>query len=196
MSMSVSLAAGKRPFGRPRWRAVAAILLFLVSAGPPGVAQTANEAALKAAFLHNFIRFTEWPSDAPNRRRAVLCVLDDEVVAGELEAVERAAVPAPLGVVRRVTPRDDLRACSLLYLAALDPGQASSILQAVEGAPVLTVGDQSSFTRAGGIIDFYLENNRMRFEINVNAAHGARLKISSRLLSLARIVEDNHRAQR
>jgi YfiR/HmsC-like len=154
-------------------------------------AQTADEPALKAAFLHNFVRFTTWPSSSTATGPLALCVLGNESVAAGLEAVERAAAPGTAaGVVRRVRPGDDPRACALLYAGALSGPDAAALIARVADAPVLTVGDSTGFTDSGGIIGFFLENNRMRFAVNVAAARRAHLQISSRLLSLAQIVGD------
>jgi hypothetical protein len=166
------------------------VALLTAAVGLPGRtirAQTADEPALKAAFLHNFVRFTEWPPSTASAGPLALCVLDAEPVARELEAVERSQAAA--GVVLRLRPEDNPRACALLYVGDLPDAKAQALLQRLAGAPVLTVGDSASFTHRGGVINFYVEQNRVRFAINVEAAHRARLQISSRLLSLATIVK-------
>ncbi len=188
MTMFLSPITLPRPRGRP---GACLVVLCACLGATAARGQTANEPSLKAAFLHNFIRFTEWPADVERQGRPpVLCVLDADDVARELETVERAAAPGGLGIVRRVGAGDDLRACALLYMGRVDGRSASTILGGLAGSPVLTVSDRDDWTRHGGVVNFYVENNHMRFAINVAAARRAHLQISSRLLSLARIVED------
>jgi hypothetical protein len=91
----------------------------------------------------------------------------------------------------RVKP-DAFRACHVLYLAGLDAKRAQPILDELKGAPVLTVGDREQFAQSGGVAGLFVEQGRMRFAINLEAAQRCRLRISSRLLSLAKIVKDDH----
>ena len=80
----------------------------------------------------------------------------------------------------------------MLYLTGLDPKRAQQIVDELQSAPVLTVSDGEVFARTGGIAGLFVEQGKMRFAINVEAAQHARLRISSRLLSLAKIVRDDH----
>lgn len=173
-----------------RWLTRLAVVVVALATIGGARAQSADEPALKAAFLHNFARFTQWPDRPGVTGPPSLCVLDNGQVARELDAVEKATpAGASAGVVRQVTNADDMETCALLYVGALAPQNAAALLRRLDRAPVLTVGDGPAFTRGGGIVSFYVENNRMRFAINVAAARRAGLKISSRLLSLATIVE-------
>ena len=87
----------------------------------------------------------------------------------------------------------NLRGCQIAFISA-SVRETRTVLNALNGASTLTVGESPNFARDGGMINFVLENQRVRFEINLGAAKRARLRISSKLLSLARIVENGNRA--
>lgn len=174
------------------WR-VSLGLVVALALGGPAFSQSASEAELKAAFLLNFARFTEWPpeSPAPDGTR-VLCVLGDEAVAESLDRIKRNHPPAASGLLVRRTKADGpIRSCHLLYVSNMDARALTDLLTALQGAPVLTVGDRDVFTRLGGAVSFFEEDGRMRFAINVDAVDRARLHLSSKLLILAKIIKDD-----
>ena len=152
-------------------------------------ARGSQDVALRAAFVYNFAKFTEWPAlppaapirlcvvGAPDIAEAVL-----ETVAGRNingHALEVAQSPAPA----------DWQACHLLFLAQEAAAQASARLTAIRSLPVLTVSDSKGFARSGGMVELYVESGRMRFAINVTLAERAGLRLSSRLIGLARVVQ-------
>jgi hypothetical protein len=154
-------------------------------------AQTASEPALKAAFLYNFARFAEWPADAA-AGPLTICVLGDAALADALDGtVKGRTIDSRQVAVSRVKP-DGIRACHVLYLTGVDPQRARQIIDELKNAPVLTVSDSELFAINGGIAGLFVEQGKMRFAINVEAAQHARLRISSRLLTLAKIVKDDH----
>jgi hypothetical protein len=169
----------------PVWLVVA--LLSVAFDGPAGV----SEAALKAAFLLNFAKFAEWPSDVrPATGPLVLCSADQAVspllettVAGQ--TVEQRPVSAV-----RVTLDEPLQDCALLYVGKIDRPKVAELTQTLNGSAVLTVGDEQAFASAGGMIGFFVEDGRMRFAVNVAAAERGRVRLSAKLLTLARIVKD------
>jgi hypothetical protein len=171
-------------------RFITGLLLALV----PARAQGAPEAALKAAFVYNFAKFTDWPHETGAAGPLKLCVLGDPAVADALDATVKGH---PIGgrdvAVSRASP-DQLRGCHMLYLAALDNKRLSQVLDDVKGAAVLTVSDLDRFAQNGGIAGLFVEAGKMRFAINVEAAQRAGLRISSRLLGLATIVKDERAA--
>ena len=86
---------------------------------------------------------------------------------------------------------DDIARCNLLFVPQSEDAHLSAILAKISGKSVLTVGETDGFPWAGGIIRFFQEDNHIRFEVNLAAADSAALKISSRLLKLARIFKGN-----
>ena len=158
---------------------------------------TPLEHEVKAAFLFNFAKFVEWPPDGTREPGDgfTICVADDEAFAEVLDrAVTGKTVEGRVLTVRRLQPADDVRSCRILYTGSADSPRLASLLKSLRSAAVLTVGAAPGFTRRGGIINFILEDNRVRFEINPDAAGRAGLRISSKLLQLATIVRDERKA--
>jgi YfiR/HmsC-like len=154
-------------------------------------AQSATEYQVKAAFLFNFARFVEWPPDAfPSADSALqICVLGEDPFGRDFEQVivdktvngHRIEIAHPDGIPQA-------RACQILFIAASERAHLPSILQGLKGASVLIVGDTPGFAALGGAINFVLDDSRVRFEINLKAAELAHLKISARLLTVAKVV--------
>jgi hypothetical protein len=154
-------------------------------------AQAVTQPALKAAFLYNFAKFVEWPGDSSPSGPLTLCVLDDAAVEDALaQLVNGTAVNGRGVALMRGMRNRSLRICHLVYVSDSDATRATATLDDFKGAPILTVGDGEEFTRSGGMIGLIVEDGRMRFSINPDAAQRAGLKLSSKLLSLAKIVKD------
>lgn len=146
------------------------------------------EYELKAVFLFNFAKFVEWPpaAFAGERSPLTICVYGadpfgkslDSVVQGE-RLGERALI------VQRPTGVEELRDCHILFVSRSERQSLPDVISRVDRSPVLTVSDMDGFLKAGGIINFVLEENKVRFLINLEAAERNQLKISSKLLRLA-----------
>ena len=154
-----------------------------------------SEYLIKAGFIFNFAKFVEWPTSA-------FAQPDSPIVIGILgtdpfgtiidQIVQNKKIGARGFVVKRLKWGNDvreLRDCKILFVSASEKAHIDEVVQIVKGQPILTVGETPGFAERGGIIRFVLEDNRVRFEVNVEAAHQAELTISSRLLTLARIVQ-------
>lgn len=158
----------------------------------PGVSQTTtpSEYQVKAAFLYNFGKFVEWPDKAFVGPGAplIIGIYGDDPFHGDLERmVARQSINGHPVVVRQAVPLSDLRNCSVVFINAGEQNHASRILAALNAAPVLTVTeDMDHFSESGLMIDLFRENDKVRFEINEAAAGRAGLKISPKLLNLAR----------
>lgn len=149
-------------------------------------AQEFGEYEIKAAFLYNFANFVSWP---PERQSGdlVIGIVGEDPFAGVIDGIVRERKVGGRGIaIRRLGPDDDLRAPHILFVAASETGRATGILQKLGTAPVLTVGETDEFLRAGGMIRFYIASNRVRFQINAEAAERARLQISAQLLNLGK----------
>jgi hypothetical protein len=165
------------------------ILAAILSVCAPSLlAQHTTEAALKAAFIYNFAKFTEWPQVVlPAATPFVMCVLGDSAVGDALERAVRNRDHAGHGIqVMRVDAGGPLTSCHILYVTGVTASQATSILISLHGAAVLTISDLGEFVRLGGMTQFFVEEGTMRFCINADSATGPRLQFSSRLLALAR----------
>lgn len=156
-------------------------------------AQTATAPALKAAFLYNFAKFSEWPADAlaPGQRLA-MCVVGDAAVADALgQTIKGHAIGDHELTVTVLKAEESASACHLLYVSASEIKRSAGLLLGVRGASVFTVSDAHKFAESGGVAQLIVENDRMRFAINIASAQRGRLTISSKLLSLATIVKDD-----
>jgi hypothetical protein len=167
-------------------------LAFLHGTNGSALAQTAAAATLKAAFLYNFAKFTEWPTDVlPPGQRLLLCVVGDNAVADALEeTIKGRAHEGHELAVELMRADQSFSSCHLLYVDGREARRSAQVLNALKGATILSVGDAENFAEQGGIAQLILENNQMRFAINVTAVDRARLRLSSKLLGLATIVRN------
>lgn len=177
------------------WFASCAWLLGVALLLPAPVAahfrQSLSEPEAVASFLLAFARFVQWPEDAmPPGSPLAICAADGEV----FRALERLVIGRTAHdrrVVARATRADaDHGDCAILYVRGVDHTRTNRLLDALGPATVLTVSDQRGFARWGGGIELFREDGRMVFLINRRAAERPGLRLSSRLLGLARLLDD------
>jgi hypothetical protein len=147
-----------------------------------------SEYQLKAAFLFNFAKFVEWPPEAfaDEKSPFIIGVLGDNPFGKELErTVEGKIVNGRYIQIREAGSLAEAKKCHILFVCNSENKRLQEVFEALRGASVLTVGDWTHFTESGGMISFVLENSKIRFQINDQAARAAGLKISSKLLNLA-----------
>jgi hypothetical protein len=172
-------------------RAASTGICALAAATALARAQTqAPEPDIKAAYLYNFTKYVEWPSEGgPGTGPFRLCVVSDEVTRRAIErTVDGETVNGrPLVLLAPQTPQH-AQQCQILFVGRSERQQASRLLAAVRDQPVLTVGDSSRFTEEGGMIEFLLQDNRVRFDVNLARAQQSKLRVSSNLLRVARKV--------
>jgi hypothetical protein len=186
------LQGGRSGFGSNGFsglRKLIFILLLCAVTGTSAKAAPPTEYEVKAAFIHNIAQYVEWPETARGGSALTLCVLGQNPFDGALVALRGKAVVGKVWQVEPATRQSDLRKCHLLFIAASESANLDAILGGIKGAAVLTLGDSNGYAARGVMVNFYLEQNRVRFEINQAAALGGGFKISSQLLKLARIVE-------
>ena len=147
-----------------------------------------SEYQLKAAFLYNFAKFVEWPSEAlpQNNSPFVIGILGENPFADDLKktVAGKKVSDHPIDVVPFSTAAEATN-CHILFISSSEKTRLAEIFKSLQGVPILTVGETEQFTEAGGMVNFVREANKIRFQINDNTAKVARLKISSKLLSLA-----------
>jgi hypothetical protein len=131
-----------------------------------------SEYLIKAGFIYNFAKLVEWPTTAFPQPDSpiVIGILGNDPFGGTLDF-------------------KDAKDCNILFVGLSEKEHIDSVVEAMKGLPILTIGDAPGFAKRGGIINFTLEDNKVRFEVNVEAAKHADLTISSRLLTLATIVQ-------
>jgi hypothetical protein len=170
---------------------VFAIALIAGLAPAAASAQETLEPDVKATFLYNFTRFIEWPgpagsSSAPFR----LCVVADPTMEQAIKrAVDGEVVSGRPMMMTLPQTAQEAEACQILFVGRTEHDRAAPLLTAVRNLPVLTVGDSPQFFDHGGAIRFVLVDNRVRFDVHLPHAQRARLKISAKLLRVARNVE-------
>jgi len=173
--------------GSLAWRIPLAVCLLVPQSA---FGQSASEYEIKAAFLLNFTKFVEWPSTAfaAAESSLAICILAKDPFGRTLDdLVQGEAVNGRKIEVRRLSDLPQPRACQVVFVG-LPEKDLSKTLSSL-GPGVLSVGEGESFIRNGGIIGFVIEKRRVRFDINQAAAERAGLKLSSRLLGVARSVE-------
>jgi YfiR/HmsC-like len=168
-------------------------VLFLVHSSPaPAQSEGNNEYQVKLAFLYNFAQFVEWPADTFRDEGAPLaiCVAGNNPFQGEIEkSLSGRTVAGHPVEVRRLNPDEDPNDCQMIFVRATEKKVVPRLLASSKGSSTLTVGEATGFAERGGIINFTREEDKLRFEVNLDAAAQTRLRISSKLLALARIVK-------
>lgn len=174
-----------------RWRAVGALLSLCALWANPGRPTTPAEYEIKAAFLYNFAKFIEWPPQTGQGEpdAFVITILGQDPFDGVIDdMLQGKTVNSRRVVVRRASRADDVRSSQILFISDSERAQLADILKRFANTATLTVGESDRFAERGGIICFRMEKDRIRLDINLAVAERARLRISSELLKLARIV--------
>jgi YfiR/HmsC-like len=177
------------------------VLLPLFSSGVAGTARAQSnddEYRVKAAFLFHFAQLVDWPADSLKGadNSLLLCTLGADPFQGALEStVEGKAIGNRVIRIRHLKQAQDMQGCRILFLGKAQSKGLPTLLADLRNVPILTVGETPGFLAAGGMISFLLEENKVRFEINLNAAQSAGLKVGSRLLILAQNVVGESREQ-
>ena len=169
---------------------------FPIADRAAGADQSPTEYQVKAAYLFNFLKFVEWPDDpgADPHGKWVIGFVGESPIADELSRL--ADGKNVLGrdlLVKKFQDADNPRGCNVLFIGESEKKRLPSILTALQGSSVLTVADMDNFIGAGGMIQFVVEDARVRVAIDVGATSHAHLKVSSKLLSLARVVTGTER---
>jgi hypothetical protein len=171
---------------------IAAAALVVAGTMPGAAAATAGqgltEAQAKAGFLYNCAMFVTWPDEAFTRGELVIGVVGDEAVSSVVKDMQGQKVNGRTLRVAPVRSGDDLDSYHILFVAGDDAKSNTAVLSRVGDASVLTVGESDQFTSSGGVVRLFTEQGRLRFEINMTRAEGARLRVSAKMLGLARIV--------
>lgn len=167
-------------------------MLAGILAAPASADDAANrEYQVKVAMLVNFAHFVEWPqesfpaSDSP----LIIATVGANPFGNVLEQLVAGKTIAGHSIkVVNFPTAASMDNCHLLFVPRSEDADLGRVMQKIAGKPVLSVGDSDSFVRSGGVVRFYTEDNKVRFEINSDAAERVKLKISSKLLKLAKIV--------
>ena len=191
LQSAVRLLSGLSIRSVKAWLGVALVGATWSVAVRPMAADVPGEYDVKAAFILNFARFTEWPENSFADRSSplVIAIVGDDPFGGTLDRViaDKAINSHPL-TVRKTTAASDFKGVNVLFVTSSERSRVPDILKRVRTASILTVSDIDDFCTLGGIIHLTNEQQRIRFEVNLVAAQRAGLTISSKLLGLARTV--------
>jgi hypothetical protein len=153
------------------------------------------EYQVKAAFLLNFARFVVWPADAfeSDKTPISFCIFRQNPFGTSLDEITEGKTIANRGlVVRRVEELPDLKTCQLVFVSDAAEKDLPAVLDELKVSSALVVGESQGFADRGGGIQLYLDADKVRFTVNVDATKRARLNVSSKLLTLAKIVHDEN----
>ena len=153
---------------------------------------SSREYSVKGAFLYNFAKFVSWPEEAfrDDQMHITLCILGKDPFGGALASVKGKSVKDRKVVIKHCATLDELGKCHILFISRSEEQNLSEILAKVKNWNTLTVSDMEGFAQSGGVNNFVTVEKKIRFEINLDAAERTGLKISSKLLRLAKIVKD------
>ncbi len=159
-------------------------VLALPVSGLLARAQDVTELSLKAAVVYNLAKFVDWPAEAmPATGPFTACVFGDDATLARI--VKGRLIGGKSISVVRVRIDGPLKTCHLLYVPRGGSAQLAAILAAVRDAPVLTISDIHDFAGRGGVAELFVENGRIRFNVNLDAARRSRIRFSSDVLALA-----------
>jgi uncharacterized protein DUF4154 len=195
----LSIRNRERMFARGRAAQSLGIILVLLAASLSMTAQSSvpTEYRTKANFLAMVPSFIDWPEDAFSSAQApfLVCVLGDFSFGITLARAVQSVSPHGRRVEIQQRHKDqELRSCHVLFVSRSEATRYEKVFQAVQGADVLTVGETPDFLSVGGALSFSFQHEALQFEVNLSAANSAHLKVSSRLLALARRVLNNPEA--
>ena len=163
----------------------------IVNPNPPD----SPEYLIKAAYLYNFTKFVEWPSEAfkDNLSPINLYILGTDPFGEALDSIKNRKIHGRRLNIKHVNHIEETSGCHILFISASERDNLRSIFRVLKNSTILTVSEIENFSQRGGIINFILVENKIHFEINPDAAQQSGLKISSQLLKLAKIVTPESR---
>jgi hypothetical protein len=170
-----------------------------------------REYKIKAAFLYNFIQFVDWPKEKTPEQDdpIILGIIGEDPFGDSFEPIENKPIKGRKSLISRFegieklkkssdkgkSKIDSLKKCHLLFICSSEKDHLKEIINLVNGNGVLTVGETPNMLKSGGIINFLVEENKVRFEINLTTAKQEKLKIRSQLLRLAtEVIDENNSA--
>jgi hypothetical protein len=171
------------------WRQLATGLLALLGcafcAGQVA-AQQATEQAVKAGFIYNFVKFTQWAQPHDHQASPLqICTPGTHALDGQFARLDGRTIGTRVIEVRSNVAAGDWRNCDVMFVAAGDADRMETIFRSLGSAPVLTVGDCPDFVKAGGMIGLRMEDNRVRFDVNLTSTQRAGLTLNSQMIKLA-----------
>lgn len=177
---------GRRRVRQPAIVSVLALVAYVGCAHLAHPQSKSQEYRVEASYLSNFGRFVHWPSATTNDPNFVICVLGSDPFGRMLDvAVAGEKINNQSVMTRRIATVQEASACRIVFISASEAGHLAELLKVLDHVSVLTVSDIPGFAASGGMIQFVLMKEKVRFEVNVAATNAAKLSLSSQLLKVA-----------
>ncbi len=154
----------------------------------------ADEAKIKdiqTAYIYNFAKFIKWPSDIKNRDSFNVCIYGDADFEGKLNKLDQKPLGKKKISVSRVDTKEEIQNCQMLILPSVGDSKLAELTAWAKKHHIVTISDTEGYANRGVMINFYLENKKVRFEINHQKAKNANINISSKLLRVAKVVKSD-----
>jgi hypothetical protein len=165
--------------------AIISAIAILVAGSLLAQQPRAEESGVESAFLYNFGKFVKWPGTAGGPSFTI-CVLGRDQLGPQLDSIVAGeSVDGKPIAVRRIANTQEAATCQILFISRAEQSRVNAILSSVEKMPVLTVSDMPQFIDRGGMIQFVLDQGRVRFAVNLGSAENSGLSMSSELLKVA-----------
>jgi hypothetical protein len=167
------------------------VALAIILASTTGVTsdfERPDEYAVKSGLIFNFFKFTTWPPSVREGHELAFCIMGKDQFGRSIDAMAGKIVFGRKIVIRRTAPGGSIRGCASVFIASSEAGRLQEILKSAENHAVLTISDTEGFAMRGVMINLYHEVGTVRFEINNDAVVKAGIRLSSKLLKLARRV--------
>jgi hypothetical protein len=168
-------------------RTIAALVLLLLAVSNALGQQRHSQYQVEAAYLYNFARFVEWPTQGTTKATSLtICVLGEDPFGQALDStLAGEAIGNQHVSARRISSTPEAGDCQILFIGSSEAKHLNKIVDALDKKPILTVSDIPQFSQHRGMIQFVLADNRIRFEVNLAAAQRAGLTLGSELLKVA-----------
>lgn len=177
----------------PVIRSLKGLLFGLLLAGggsiSPICADPLDEAAVKAAFIYNFIKFIEWPNAAFTQSGFNVCATDEEALQGNLSVLQGKTLSNRSIMVRYGVAGEELKTCQLVFVSGAV--RVDQIVNVLKNYPIVTVSDIPGFVQQGGGLGLVNDGSRVGFEVNLDATNAVGLHISAQLLKLAKFIKSS-----
>ncbi len=149
-----------------------------------------REYDLKAAFLYNILKFVDWPDEVQARPHLVIGILGEDPFGASIEVLRNKMIGRRIVVIRRGSSVQALKQCDVLFIARSESERVERIVRSAVPMHTLVVGDTTGFAERGVMVNFFLLDRKVRFEINLEAARRAKLTVSSQVLKLGRVIRE------
>ncbi len=167
------------------------VLIFLLS--PPGTYAQTREYLLKAGYIEKFTHFIEWPEAknvSDNSNKFLVAVIGENKYGNTIERIfDKVKVKNKIVQVRYIRSVSEIDNCMILIISGIKKNQLEEILNYTSGKPILTIGDTKGYGKKGVLVNLFIDDNFIRYEINRSELDKSDLKVSSLLLTSAKIVK-------